>query len=148
MRDFCLTSQKFFRCRGGHECESGGCRNPAPSRHGCQARLRRRRPAALGQADGRRRYLGFRGFCGRALHHVAVVGDVWSALVDLQAGTFRVAVRDAWLGWSDEQRHLRLLLVASNARPLVSGRIPNLASRVLGLSFRVRASSVRDPRLQ
>ena len=45
-------------------------------------------------------YLGFKGFYGRALRHVAVAGDTWLALVGWQAGAFKVAVRDAWLGWS------------------------------------------------
>ena len=84
----------------------------------------------------RHHYLGFKGFYGRALRHVAVIGDTWLALVGWQAGAFKVAVRDAWLGWSSAQRYARLCLVANNARFLVLDRVPNLASRVLGLSLR------------
>ena len=81
-------------------------------------------------------YLGFKGFYGRALRHVAVADGTWLALVGWQAGAFKVAVRGAWLGWSAAQRHSRLCLVASNSRFLVPDRIPNLASRVLALSLR------------
>ena len=40
-------------------------------------------------------YLGFKGFYGRALRHVAVADGTWLALVGWQAGAFKVAVRDA-----------------------------------------------------
>ena len=65
-----------------------------------------------------------------------MAGDTWLALVGWQAGAFKVAVRDAWLGWSFAQRYARLCLVANNAQFLVLDRVPNLASRVLGLSLR------------
>ena len=48
-------------------------------------------------------YLGFKGFYGRALRHVAVAGGTW-------------------LGWSPAQRHARLGLVASNSRFLNGSR--------------------------
>ena len=66
-----------------------------------------------------RHYLGFKGFYGRALRHVAVADGAWLALAGWQAGAFKVGVRDAWLGWSPEQRHSRLFLIANNARLLV-----------------------------
>ena len=78
------------------------------------------------------------GLFGKALRHVAVVGDLWLALIGWQAGAFKVGVRDRWIGWSREQRFARLHLIANNARftVLPPGRVPNLASRVLGLSLR------------
>ena len=83
-------------------------------------------------------YLSFSGLFGKALRHVAVVGDLWLALIGWQAGAFKVGVRDRWIGWSREQRFARLHLIANNARftVLPPGRVPNLASRVLGLSLR------------
>ena len=83
-------------------------------------------------------YLPFSGLFGKALRHVAVVGDLWLALIGWQAGAFKVGVRDRWIGWSREQRFARLHLIANNARftVLPPGRVPNLASRVLGLSLR------------
>lgn len=79
---------------------------------------------------------GFKGFCGRALRHAAAADGTWPAPVGWQAGAFRAAVRDAWLGWSAAQRHPRLCLVAGNSRFPVPDRIPNLASRVLALGLR------------
>ena len=90
-----------------------------------------------------RHYLGFKGFYGRALRHVAVADGAWLALAGWQAGAFKVGVRDAWPGWSPEQRHSRLFLIANNARLLVLERIPNLASRVLGLSLRRLSEDMR-----
>ena len=81
---------------------------------------------------------GCHGTFGRALRQVAVVNDCWVALLGWQAGAFKVGVRDRWLGWSAVQRQARLHLMANNTRFLVleAGRVPNLASRVLGLSLR------------
>ena len=83
-------------------------------------------------------YLPFSGLFGKALRHVAAVGELWLALIGWQAGVFKVGVRDRWIGWSREQRFARLHLIANNARftVLPIGRVPNLASRVLGLSLR------------
>ena len=86
-----------------------------------------------------RHYLGFRGMFGDGLRHVAVGPDGrWLALVGWCAGSFKVGARDAWLGWAPEQQFRRLRLVANNCRFLVlpTGRVPNLASRVLALSVR------------
>ena len=83
-------------------------------------------------------YLSFRGFYGKALRHVAMIEDTWLVLVGWQAGAFKVGVRDAWIGWSREQQYSRLHLIANNSRFLIldAGRVPNMASRVLGLSLR------------
>lgn len=84
-------------------------------------------------------YLPFHGLFGQSMRHVAVYREQWVALVGWTAGAFKVAVRDAWIGWSREQQFRRLKLLANNARFVVlasPGRVPNLASRVLGLSLR------------
>ncbi len=67
-----------------------------------------------------------------------MVNDGWVALRGWPAGTFKVGVRDRWLGWFATQRQARLHLIANNTRFVVldAGRVPNLASRVLGLSLR------------
>ena len=46
--------------------------------------------------------------------------------------------RDRWIGWSSEQQFRRLHLIANNSRfvILTPEWVPNLASRVLGLSLR------------
>ena len=90
-------------------------------------------------------YLPFRGLFGKSLRHVAVRGEAWLALLGWQAGAFKVGVRDAWIGWSREQQFSRLHLIANNSRfaVLEAGRVPNLASRVLGLSLRRLSRDIR-----
>ena len=94
----------------------------------------------------RHHYLPFHGLFGKALRHVAVCGETWLALLGWQAGAFKVGVRDEWIGWSAEQQFSRLHLIANNARFLVlqEGRLPNLASRALGLSLRRLESDMRQ----
>ena len=56
------------------------------------------------------------------------------------------APRERWIGWSSLQRRRRLPLVACNTRFLVldaAGRVPGLASRVLGCSLRRLAADWR-----
>ena len=83
-------------------------------------------------------YLGFHGIFGKGLRHVALHGETWLALVGWQPGAFKLAARDRWIGWSREQQFRRLHLICNNSRfvILTHGRVPNLASRVLGLSLR------------
>ena len=93
----------------------------------------------------RHHYLPFRSLFGKSLRHVAVRGETWLALLGWQAGAFKVGVRDAWIGWSREQQFSRLHLIANNARFVVlnAGRVPNLASRALGLSLRRLSRDMR-----
>jgi hypothetical protein len=51
---------------------------------------------------------------------------------------WKLEARDRWIGWSPEQRQSHLALVVNNTRFLVLPwvRIPNLASRILGLVTR------------
>lgn len=87
----------------------------------------------------RHHYLGFRGLVGGGVRQVAELPDgTWVALLGWHAGSFKVKARDRWIGWTPEQQFRRLRLVANNTRFLVlpGMRVPNLASRVLGLSLR------------
>lgn len=81
-------------------------------------------------------YLGLRQLVGEAVRHVAEVNGVWVAALGWSSAALKVEARDAWIGWSPEQREQRLRLVAQNARfvLLPRRRIPNLASRILALS--------------
>ena len=83
-------------------------------------------------------YLRFHGVVGKGLRHVAVHGESWLALLGWQPGAFKLAARDRWVGWSAQQQFKRLHLIANNSRfvILTPERVPNLASRVLGLSLR------------
>ena len=72
------------------------------------------------------------------MRHVAVLGELWVALVGWHAGAFKLKARDRWIGWLPEQQFRRLHLIANNARFLIlpGCAAANLASRVLGLSLR------------
>ena len=87
---------------------------------------------------GAHHYLPFRGLVGRSVRHVAVLGELWVALVGWHAGAFKLKARDRWIGWLPEQQFRRLHLIANNARFLIlpGCAAANLASRVLGLSLR------------
>lgn len=84
------------------------------------------------------RYLPFRGLVGRSVRHVAVLGELWLALVGWYAGAFKLRARDCRIGWLPEQQFRRLHLIANNARFLVlpGCAATNLASRVLAPSVR------------
>lgn len=62
----------------------------------------------------------------------------WVALLDWGPGCWKLADREAHIGWTHQQRAERLGLVVQNRRFLVLGkeRMPNLASRALGLALR------------
>lgn len=73
---------------------------------------------------------------GECLRYVAVSpSGEWLALLGWASASWHLAAREAWLGWSLEQRRRRLRLVAQNARFLIlpEQECPNLASRVLAL---------------
>ena len=83
-------------------------------------------------------YLPFQGLFGKGLRHVATWGSTWLALIGWQPGAFKLAARDRWVGWTAQQQFRRLHLIANNVRfvILTPRPVPNLASRVLGLSLR------------
>jgi hypothetical protein len=51
---------------------------------------------------------------------------------------WKMKPRDAWIGWSDQQRHRNLQLIVNNGRFLIfpSVRVKGLASKILALSAR------------
>lgn len=80
-------------------------------------------------------YLESARMVGEQLRYVAEVDGQWVALLGWSAGSYHLRLREAWIGWSVEQRRQRLPFVANNSRFLIldPGRWPNLASRVLAL---------------
>jgi len=83
-------------------------------------------------------YLGFTAEVGARLHHVAEEDGKWLALVSWSAAAWKVGVRDKFLGSRLYDEPDKLRCVVNNNRFLVlpEGRLPHLASRVLGLSCR------------
>jgi len=80
------------------------------------------------------------------LHNAALVGEQlryalsyqgrWVALLGWNAPAWHLKLREAWLGWSEEQRRRRLHFIAQNSRFLIladRGRFPNLGTRAMKL---------------
>lgn len=72
---------------------------------------------------------------GEQLRYVAEHQGRWVRLLAWSAGAFRLKHREAWIGWSDQQKQRRLALVANNSRFLIlpESHVPNLASRLMKL---------------
>ena len=83
-------------------------------------------------------YLGFRSLVGESLRYVAEVEGRWLALCGWCSGSFKVGVRDRWIGWAPWVQWRRLHLIANQSRFLIlpGVEVANLASRVLGLNVR------------
>jgi len=76
---------------------------------------------------------------GRTLRYVAELDGEWVALACFSAAALHLKAREQWIGWSPRQRARRLGFVVNNSRYLVlpeRERLPNLASRALGLFLR------------
>ena len=73
---------------------------------------------------------------GEQLCYVAESQGTWLALLGWSAPARHLRPRDAWLGWSHEQRQRRRHFLANNARFAILAdphQLPNLATRTLGL---------------
>ena len=73
---------------------------------------------------------------GEQLRYVVTYRGEWVALLGWSAPAWHVAGRDAWIGWSDEQRQKRLHLIAQNSRFLIltdRAQFPNLGTRAMKL---------------
>lgn len=75
---------------------------------------------------------------GRQLLQVVEYQGHWVALLDWGPACWKLADREHHIGWTHQQRAERLGLIVQNRRFLVLGkeRMPNLASRSLGLALR------------
>lgn len=87
---------------------------------------------------GEEHYLGAGREVGRTLVQVVHHGGRWAALLVWGPAAMKLIDRDEWVGWTPMQRAERLGLVVQNRRFLVLAetRMPNLASRALGLAVR------------
>jgi hypothetical protein len=84
-------------------------------------------------------YLGFRTLVGESLKYVAQTPEgKWVALLGWGCAAFKNRHRDAWIGWSEEQKEKRLKFIVNNQRFLVlpGCSVPNLASKVLAENTR------------
>ncbi len=84
---------------------------------------------------------GHRVAYGASLRYLVEVARPRPAVVaclQLSSPAWKMAARDRWIGWSEQQHRQNLQKIVSNSRFLVLPwvRIPHLASRVLGLTAR------------
>lgn len=82
--------------------------------------------------------LGYGVALGSHIKYFVEFGGQPIACLAFGGAAWRLQVRDAWIGWSDEGRARNLQLVVNNTRFLILPwiRIPNLASRILSLAAR------------
>lgn len=87
---------------------------------------------------GKEHYLGAGRDVGRTLVQVVHHLGRWVALLTWGPAAMKLVDREEFIGWTDQQRAQRLGLVVQNRRNLVLAetRMPNLASRALGLAVR------------
>lgn len=80
-------------------------------------------------------YLGYRAMAGAQLRYWVRYHAEELACLSFGASAWKLAPRDRFIGWSDEQRQRRLHLVVGNARFLILpwAHAPNLASKILSL---------------
>ncbi len=82
-------------------------------------------------------YLGFSGFVGEHLRHLAFIDGQVVACLAWSGAAWKVGVRDRFVGWNAPVRRKNLCLVANNTRFLILPwiRVEHLASKVLSPSL-------------
>jgi hypothetical protein len=125
---------------------SGPCCEPTPVE--CTARECEPLELALveGQAESRRwrermeryHYLGWRVPFGANLRYWARNRDRELACLLWTSPAWKMQARDAWIGWSDQQRQRNLQSIVNHGRFLILPwvRVKGLASKILALSAR------------
>jgi hypothetical protein len=78
-------------------------------------------------------YLGYTAMSGSQLRYNAYAGDQLVALLSFGASAWKLAARDSYIGWQQDQRLKNLQLVVNNARFLILPWIQSkgLASKIL-----------------
>ena len=79
-------------------------------------------------------YLKEHRLVGESLRYVAKQNGKWIALLGWSSAAFHLRPRDAWIGWTDAQRHATRHLLACNTRFVIlkpKAHSPNRASQIL-----------------
>jgi hypothetical protein len=113
-------------------------RNPSVDLREVKAELiqSRRDKARCQRQLAKHHYLGEIRAVGEQLFYaIKDAGGQWLGVCVFCAASRRLGARDAWIGWTEEQRRRRLALVVNNCRfLLLPGKtVPNLGSRSLRL---------------
>ena len=86
-------------------------------------------------------YLGYRIPFGAQLRYFVQSGikDTCLGCLQFSSPAWRMAARDRWIGWNDEQRSRNLQLIINNSRFLIFPwvKVKNLASTVLSLAAKI-----------
>lgn len=69
-------------------------------------------------------YLGYKPLTGAQKRYMIIAGSRLLAVMGFGASAWKVADRDAFIGWSASQRRRNLHLVVNNARYLIMPKIP------------------------
>ena len=88
------------------------------------------------QVISKEHYLRNATLVGEQLRYAASYQGQWLALLGWSAAAWHLAAREAWVGWSEDQRQVRLPLVAQNSRFLILAdrtQLPNLGTRAMKL---------------
>ncbi len=83
--------------------------------------------------------LPLKGLPGELLRYVAILEGTWVALLAWSSAALKCAVRDKFIGWSEDKKLKRLKFVVNNVRFLIlpwGRRRENLASRILALNLK------------
>lgn len=94
--------------------------------------------ATWDELTAKHHYLQSHRLVGESLRYVALLDERWTALLGWTSAAFKLSERDAWIGWSEQQRLQRLKVVANSARLLIlpGAHIKNLASKALALNLK------------
>ena len=81
-------------------------------------------------------YLGYQPLCGAQMRYLIVCAHGIVGALGFSAAALKVRARDRWIGWSEAARRAHLRYVVCNSRFVIvpQVRVPNLASKVLGLA--------------
>jgi hypothetical protein len=83
-------------------------------------------------------YLGYKPLPGDQIRYLVFHGSQLLAAMGFSAAAWKVAPRDRFIGWDDQQRRRNLQQIANNSRFLILPwvKAPNLASCILGATAR------------
>ena len=127
-----------FRYKGGMELHTFA-HEPEILKQVTVRLLREEERARFDTLLEQKHYLCSARMVGRTLRYVAELDGGWVALACFSAAALHLKAREKWIAWSPRQRARRLGFVVNNSRYLVlpeRERLPNLASRALGLFLR------------
>ena len=79
---------------------------------------------------------GAKRFIGAQVHYLIASAHGYLGAVGFSAGCLRLAPRETWMGWHEDERQRHLHRVCGLSRLLIRGRCRNLASHVLGQVLR------------